>query len=130
MRENAEKYGLAGKLRSFRSLRGDVLGMQDESHIKERMCEEIDMAITSDGAEVIVLGCTMQFGYYQELQKQFKIPVIDPMIAAVKHAEYLLELKQKTGWDISRKNLYLAPPRAEMKAWSLEEDYDLNGLLY
>ena len=79
---------------------------------------------------VIELVCSMQFGFYREMQEKFQIPVIDSMVAAVKYAEYLVEMREKAGWTFSRAGLYERPPVEEMKAWELEKVCDLEGLLY
>lgn len=131
MRENVCKYGLEKKLASFRSLGMGVLDFHaDEQVTIAKMKEEIRLAIEKDCAEVIVLGCSMQFGFYRELQEEFKVPVIDSMIAGLKHAEYLLELREKTGWNFSRRGIYESPSAEEMRNWNLEEDFGLDGILY
>ena len=63
------------------------------------------------------------------MQNEFDIPIIDPMIAAVKYAEYLIDIKEKAGWTFSRKGLYERPSDEEMSSWNLEEMHGLNGLL-
>ena len=131
MRENVYKYGFGEKLASFRSLGLGVLDFhRDEELTLKKMKEEIRKAIEEDRAEVIILGCSMQFGFYRELQKEFEVPVIDSMIAGLKQAEYLLELKEKTGWSFSRRGLYERPPEKEMEDWKFEEDFGLEGLLF
>ena len=131
MRDNVSKYGLDKKLASFRSLGMGVLDFHgDEKATMEKMKDEIRAAIEKDRAEVIVLGCSMQFGFYKELQEEFGVPVIDSMIAGLKHAEYLLELREKTGWSFSRKGMYEPPRAEEMREWNLEEDFGLEGMLY
>ena len=131
MRENVYKYGFGEKLASFRSLGLGVLDFhRDEELTLKKMKEEIRKAIEEDRAEVIILGCSMQFGFYRELQKEFEVPVIDSMIAGLKQAEYLLELKEKTGWGFSRRGLYERPPEKEMEDWKFEEDFGLEGLLF
>lgn len=131
MEENVYKYGLERKLASFRSLDLGVLEFhEDEEKTKRRMREAIQGAIREDGAEVIVLGCTMQFGFYRELQEEFQVPVIDSMVAAVKYAEYLTDLKEKAGWAISRAGLYERPPESEMREWNLESVSGMERLLY
>ena len=52
------------------------------------------------------------------------------MIAGLKHAEYLLELREKTGGCFSRKGMYEPPWAEEMREWNLEEDFGLEGMLY
>ena len=131
MRRNAIRYGLERKCVSFRSLGMGVLDFHaDEKVTIAKMKEEIRQAIEKDLAEVIILGCTMQFGFYKEMQKEFNVPVVDSMIAALKHAEYLIEIKEKTGVFFSRRGLYEAPDTEEMRMWNIEEDFGLEGLLY
>ena len=131
MRENVCKYGLEKKLASFRSVGMGVLDFHaDKQMTIAKMKEEIRLAIEKDRAEVIVLGCSMQFGFYKELQNEFNVPVIDSMIAGLKYAEHLVELREKTGWGFSRRGMYERPAEREMQDWNLEEDFGLDGLLY
>ncbi|MEM6461879.1 MAG: aspartate/glutamate racemase family protein [Pseudomonadota bacterium] len=71
-------------------------------------------AVEEDYAEAIILGCTLEIGFYQELEKEFGVPVIDPSIAAFKRAEYAAILKRQCGWTPSRKWSCEAPPEEEM----------------
>lgn len=87
---------------------------QDEEETVRRMKREIRSAIETDRAEVIILGCSMQFGFYEELQEEFQVPVIDSMVASLKHTEYLLQVREQTGWCFSRRGLYERPPEQEM----------------
>ncbi|BDF35371.1 Asp/Glu/hydantoin racemase [Lachnospiraceae bacterium] len=120
MKENVHRYGLESKLASFRSLGMGVLEFhQDEEETVTRMKREIRSAIETDRAEVIILGCSMQFGFYEELQKEFHVPVIDSMVASLKHTEYLLEVQEQAGWRFSRRGLYERPPEEEMREWGL-----------
>ncbi len=130
MYDNVIKYGFEKKLKSFRCLDLGVLDFhKDEQKTTEKLKETVRQAIELDQAEVIILGCTMQFGFFEELQNEFDIPIIDPMIAAVKYAEYLIDIKEKAGWTFSRKGLYERPSDEEMSSWNLEEMHGLNGLL-
>ncbi len=131
MEENIHKYGLGRKLASFRSLDLGVLEFHEKAdETRKRMEEAIQRSIQEDRAEVIILGCTMQFGFYQEMQEKFQVPVIDSMVAAVKYAEYLVEMKEKAGWTFSRAGLYERPPEEEMRSWDLENICGFDGLLY
>lgn len=131
MRENVCKYGLERKLASFRSLGMGVLDFhRDENATMKKMRQEIQQAIEEDKAEVIILGCSMQFGFYKKLQEEFKLPILDTMITGLKHAEYLLELREKAGWVFGRKGLYESPSTDEMKEWELEKKFGLGGMLY
>lgn len=126
---NVCKYGFAAKLASCRSLGLGVLDFQmDPDRTAKRMREEIRYAIEHDRAEAILLGCTMEFGFFERLQAEFNLPVIDVMLAAFKHAEFLVGLKQKMNWYTS-KTITFAPPEAEeIRSWDLPQDYGLGDI--
>ncbi|MGB9898786.1 aspartate/glutamate racemase family protein [Thermanaerothrix sp.] len=122
MRENVIKYGFQDHLASFRAIGMGVLDLQvDPEETKRRIAQAAERAIESDGAEVIILGCTHQFGFYQELQGTLRVPVIDVACAALNYAEFLIDLRDKHGWYFNKKNEYLPPPREEIEAWKLSE---------
>lgn len=122
MRENVIKYGFLDHLSSFREIGMGVLDLQvDPEETKKRIIESSVKAVSSDGAEVIILGCTHQFGFYQELQEKLGIPVIDVACAAMNFAEFLIDLREKHGWFFNKKNEYLPPPREEIENWNLSE---------
>jgi len=122
--ENIEFYGLKDKLASFKILGLGALEFQkDEVFTKRKLKEKAIEAIEQDRAEVIVLGCTMQFGFYKELQEYIKVPVIDPVIASFKYAEYLVELRDRFGWKISERCAFENPSFSEMSKWQLDQQY-------
>jgi len=129
MMDLVHRYGCFNKLASFRSLDLGVLQLhEDENLTAARMRKEIKKAIEEDKAEVILLGCTMQFGFYKELQQEFGLPVIDVMLAAFKYAEMLVEMKRKMGWYTSKVNTYASPSASEIKEWGIPKDYDLDDI--
>lgn len=122
MRENVLRYQPAARLASFRSLDLGVLDFHaDEEETKRRMIREGRAAIEEDGAEVIVLGCTATFGFYREMQDELGVPVIDPMIAPLKYAEFLVDLRDRFGWGHSRAGLYEPPKPEEYEQWQVYE---------
>ena len=122
MRENAIKYGFQDHLASFQAIGMGVLDLQvDPEETKRRIVQAAEKAIEQDGAEVIILGCTHQFGFYQELQGILGVPVIDVGLAALNYAEFLVDLRNKHGWYFNKKNEYQAPPREEIEAWKLSD---------
>jgi len=78
------------------SVRGIPLGVMDID--KERtavinyLIEEGKKAVSEDGAEVIILGCTGLAGMAKEVQVKVKVPVVDPSGAAIKMAEAVVKL--------------------------------------
>lgn len=129
MNDNVHKYCFADKLASFRSVNLGVLDFHaDPAHTEQMMRQEINLAIKEDRAESIILGCTMQFGFFEQLQKEFSVPIIDSMLAALKYVELLVEIRDKMNWYTSKVGGFATPDRAEIKEWHIEEDYNIQGL--
>jgi len=120
MKENVHKYGFGHKLASFVSIGLGVHDFQRDHAVTERkMREAVKKAVEEDGADVIVLGCTMEFGFYQQIQEAYGVPVIDASLAPFKYAEFLAELRQKLKWGHSKRVGYQSPPQAELQAWGI-----------
>lgn len=120
MEENAYRYGFKDKLASFRSLDLGVLDFQrDQKETEKRLFSTAARAVKEDGAEVLVLGCTIQFGFYQKLQAELNVPVIDAVLASFKYAEFLIELRERAGWGHSKICSYEKPPAGEINKWGL-----------
>jgi len=128
-RDNLGKYGLTGRLASFRSLdipANDLLN--DPALVAQRMREEITWAIEEDQAEAIILGCTLQLGHYQQLQREFGLPVIDAALAGLKVAEHLIAVREACGWYTSKISSYAPVPQGELAAWGLAQHYGVADL--
>lgn len=129
VKENLFHYGMANKLASFKVLDMRVLDFHKDKeqtfNLMQKKCEE---ALKNDYAEAIILGCTMQFGFFDRLQKIIGVPVIDSLIISLKYAELLAELKNKMGWYPSSKLGYEPPALNEIKAWNLEKQYGYNDI--
>jgi len=129
MHENVVKYGFSDQLASFKSLDMGVYDFQkDPKETARRMRAAAKEAVEKDGAEVIILGCTIEFGFYKELQEEFQVPVIDAVLAPLKYAEFLVELRDRFDWSHSKVYGYQSPPRDEIESWKLEEQYGTSGL--
>lgn len=129
MRCNVYRHGYGEHLASFRSLEIGVQQLQeDPEYTKKRMREEIEKAVYEDGAEVILLGCTIQMGFFKHLQEEFRIPVIDANVAPLKYAEFLCNIRDKAGWYTSKAGLYETPVRAEIRRWGIEEYFKTEKL--
>ena len=61
---------------------------------KRRVTEEARHALTSDGADCIILGClSLAFALFdRELAQALGVPVINPALAALKQLESLVSL--------------------------------------
>jgi allantoin racemase len=69
--------------------------------------DEVLKIVEQDGAEVVVLGCAGLCGYDEELEKLIGIPVLDPVVVAVKLAEMFAE----AGICHSKKTKFAYPPQ-------------------
>ena len=121
MMENVVKYGFRDKLVSFESVELGVWDFhKDIEETKKRIIRTAKSAVEK-GAEVIILGCTVLFGFFKDVEKEVGVPVVDPIIASLKWAEFLVELKRRIGWQYSRIGLYEKPPSEEIIKWKLFE---------
>ncbi len=123
MARRVRQYG-GERLASFRSLGLGVLDFQaDRERTEGLMKEAVELALAKDRAEAIVLGCTMEFGFFRELQQQYGVPVIDACLAPLKYLEMLLEVQDRCGWFPSKLGVWANPPQGEMAEWGLAEKY-------
>lgn len=118
MVEMVHKYAEPHRLASVRVLNIKVLDLQNSDHTERRMEEEMAAAIKEDKAEAMVLACTMEVGKYHELQEKFAIPVIDPAIAGLKLAEYLIECRNTCDWYTSKIGTYESPEQEELMSFT------------
>lgn len=114
------EYGLEHKLASMRSIDCPVAQMQvDPAKTKQKIMDAARKAIQEDGAEALILGCTMEFGLFREAQETLGVPVIDPVFAAFKECEFAAGLKSAYGWKPSRVGSCVAPSEADLKRFKL-----------
>jgi allantoin racemase len=97
MRENVHVYGFGESMVSMRALE---LGVHDFQ-------------------EVIILGCTIEFGFHERMQEELQVPVIDAVLAPFKLAEMLASTADKFGWYPSRRWGSEPPPNDEVESWGL-----------
>jgi len=121
MRDNVRRYGAGDRLASFKVLELGVHDFQaDPAETHRRIAAAGREAVEQDGAEVIVLGCTAEFGFFEQLQDELEVPVIDATVAPFKYAELLGELA-RLGWRASEVGGYAQPPAAELEAFGLAD---------
>jgi allantoin racemase len=115
MHENVTKYGFDDKFAGFRVLRMTVNEFQaDPACTEDRIMSEARKAVEEDGADVIVLGCTIEFGFYKTVQEEIGVPVIDAIVAPLRYAEFLADINARHGWGTSRALGYERPDEAEL----------------
>ncbi len=120
MRDNVRLYGHEQHLASMRPLELGVLDFQaDPARTRNRLLAEGRKAIEEDGAEVLILGCTAEYGFNERMQDELGVPVIDAVQAPFKMAEFLAEVASRFGWYPSRVGGSEAPPQEEISEWEL-----------
>lgn len=120
MSERISHYGYGSRLASMRSINIAVSDLQkDCAYTAEKIIEAGRLAIEEDKAEALILGCTCTFGLFETVQKELGVPVIDPIVAAYKQAEYLANLKNQFAWTPSRQWTCAAPPEELIASFGL-----------
>lgn len=123
MENTVYEYGYGRKLTSFRAVDMNVVEFQqDHDCTRERLISEGRKAVAEDFAESVILGCTLETGFYHDLQEELGVPVIDPSIAAMKAAEHAGHLRRTQGWKPSRKWGSEAPPAGELSEFGLFQE--------
>lgn len=120
MRARIHAYGAQDHLASMRALGMGVDEFQrDRALTRRKIIEQARRAVEEDGAEAIILGCTIEFGFFEQVQAEIGVPVIDPVVAAFKMAEALAGMKRRFGWGPSRVGSCEPPSEAEIQAFGL-----------
>lgn len=116
MQATVHTLGHRDRLAGFYHVELGVTEFQaDHQETENRLLAAGRRAVENDYAEALILGCTMEVGFYKRVEEVLQVPVIDPSIAALKRAEYGAILKHDCGWIPSRKWSCEAPPEEEME---------------
>ncbi|MBW8635721.1 aspartate/glutamate racemase family protein [Hoeflea sp. WL0058] len=128
MEGNVRDYGHGARLSGFYHVELGVNDFQtDHDRTAQCLLDAGRKAVEEDYAEALILGCTLEVGFYAELEKLLGVPVIDPSIAALKRAEYAALLKRQCGWIPSRKWSCEAPPEEEIARFGGFDDGEAFG---
>lgn len=136
MRQSVCEYGFGDRLVSFEAVGLRVEEFHsDRERTRERLQSAAEFAVTERRAESIILGCTLEIGFFRELQESLaeragaNVPVIDASIAAFKAAEHAA-LQKRLGWTNSRVWGMAPPPEEELAAFGvLQEDIEFGNSL-
>jgi allantoin racemase len=102
----AVKYGMSQQCHRVRAAEVPVLELDNpDSETTKLIRVEIQKALDEDRSEAIVLGCAGMADLATKLSKEFGVPVIDGVTAAVKLVESLVSL----GLQTSKQNGYAYP---------------------
>lgn len=119
-RELASLYGTADKLASVRPINVSAKVSYEEftpnEVIVERTLEVARTCVEDDGAEAIVMGCTLQSCplTVAGANDAAGAPIIDPVLVGMKDIEFMVDM-QRAGLPIlSRYGTWQKPPRDEV----------------
>lgn len=96
LEDNVHHLGLETRLASVRIMDMPVLEVQDEHDsgaVIEAIAEASRKAIEEDGAEVILLGCSVLSGLDKTIEVKTGAPTLDGTVCAVKLAEAYYDYK-------------------------------------
>lgn len=128
MESIVRSYGHEHRLTGFYPVDLGVTDFQnDRTETSRRLIVAGRKAVDQDYAEALILGCTMEIGFYKEVERALGVPVIDVAIAAMKRAEYGALLKRQCGWKPSRKWSCESPPEAEIARFRCFPDGEAIG---
>ena len=125
MTENIRKYNMENKLASFESLGMGVCEFQSNPQITKNKIIQAARQSIKKGAEVIILGCTIEYGFYKELQELLHVPVIDVVLASLKYAEMMSDISKNLNWSHSKIGIFEPPAMSEIMDFNLIDN--LNG---
>ncbi len=102
----AVEYGMERRLRRVRAADIPVLALEEEGGgARERVRDEVALAIEQDGCEAVILGCAGMADLTAWLSEETGVPVIDGVVAGVKMIEALVG----AGFKTSKIGAYAAP---------------------
>lgn len=120
MQSTVHELGHGSRLAGFYHVDLGVNDFQQDHQVtSDRLVAAGRKAVNEDFAEAVILGCTLEVGFYKDVEKAIGVPVIDPSIAALKRAEYGALLKRQCGWKPSRKWSSEAPPEDEIRRFGI-----------
>ncbi len=121
--ENVIRYGFKDQLASMKAIGMGVSDFQkDARETARRLRRAAKEAINRDRAEVIILGCTLEFGLCKALQAELGVPVIDAVLAPLAFAEFLVGLRERFGWATSSACGFASPPHREVANFESRAD--------
>ena len=137
MREAVYAYGYKDKLATFQSVGLRVEDFHKDVDLTTQLILDAAIrAVDEFKAESIILGCTLEVGFFQKLYELLietfltPIPVIDCSIAAFKAAENAALLRQ-IGWTNSRIWGMQHPPEGELTQFDIfQDEYKFGNIIH
>lgn len=94
-RQMVISYGLEKRVLSIRSLRLTSTELGNSDLAFKKILATAKKSLEQDGVEVLVFGCTLIMGFANQLSDALKIPVIEPLVAALNMAQTLINMNLK-----------------------------------
>ena len=128
-------YGLGDKLASVRchpafieqsSFELMFGGEEGQKKFVELVTEEMSKAVKEDGAEALILGCTIGAAVLtmHGIHSVDGAPVIDSIAVEIKMAETLVDLRRAYGTSVCKASIYEAPPPGWEKEAPIKVEQD------
>ena len=92
IRRKLQARGIAGRFLSIRPLDIPVLEYDRQEKVTARALNVARIMVEQDGVETLILGCGSLFGIRDQIEDELGIPVVEPGIVTLKHAETLVNL--------------------------------------
>mmetsp|Transcript_15741 Transcript_15741/g.22804 ORF Transcript_15741/g.22804 Transcript_15741/m.22804 type:complete len:262 (+) Transcript_15741:13-798(+) len=127
-KKNFVEMGLLHKVCSVKGIGNGEKELQEDPQTLPKIIAKAKQAV-QEGAEVVVLGCTMQFGYYERVQEEIGVPVIDPVASLIKYTEMLISCKKNFGWSTSNVGSLEPPEKEDLKSWGLFSSEFIGNLI-
>lgn len=90
IRDLVSHYGLSSRVASIRAVNYGVLEVaNDTASARDSLKAEARQAVTTDGAEALVLGGAVTAGMVPDLNQTVPVPVLDGVTCAIRQAELL-----------------------------------------
>jgi Asp/Glu/hydantoin racemase len=93
-RDCVERFGLAGRLASIRSIKESLNSIGSiQQDFKDTLLALSRQAVTEDGADVVILAGAPLAGLARELREQIPVPVVDGISAGIRMTEAVVGLQ-------------------------------------
>lgn len=101
---------------------------KDLAKVEEGLLGRAREAVEVDGAEAVVIGCTLAVEVHERIQREIGVPVIDGGIAALKTAELAAWMRRECGWGTSNRGMMLSRTHEELGEMGfLQEEYEFSA---
>jgi allantoin racemase len=106
-RDSVDYFGFRRRLASIRGIREPLRGIgKVQEHFRPTLVELARLAVTEDGADVVILAGAPLAGLARDIRSEIEVPVVDGIGAGIRFAEAIVELRSGP----HRAGSFAAPP--------------------